>query len=114
MKKKLSDRVDYVKIFVDSQVAISALGNPRASSRAVVRAMSALNTLSLRAKSVTIVWIPAHKGHEGNKKADVLAKRGTRETDPERIASIGKPQAAFKMEIKSNIYRENGGRNGLT
>ena len=72
-----------------------------------MRAMSALNTLSLRAKSVTMYCMdPAHKGHKGYKKADVLAKRGTRETDPERLTSNGKPQAAFTMEIKSNIYTE--------
>ena len=106
MCEQIRDRVDYVKIFVDSQAAISALGNPQASSRAVVRAMESLNTLAQRSKSVTIVWIPAHKGHNGKERADVLAKRGTKETDPERMVLIGKPQAAFKMEIKSNIYRE--------
>ena len=52
----------FVKIFVDFQAAIKAIGNNFITSCVVATAVDNLNKLAERAKSVTIVWIPAHKG----------------------------------------------------
>lgn len=65
----------YIKIFIDSQAAISAVGNPRVNSHAVASAVDSLNQLVSEVLSVTLVWIPAHKGHVGNERADVQAKK---------------------------------------
>ena len=96
--------VKYVKIFVDWQAAIAALGNPKVTSHAVAGAVRALNTLAQNANSVTLTWIPAHKGHAGNERADELAKKGTAEDDPERTLRILRPQASTKAEIKAKTY----------
>ena len=68
--------IRYVKFFIDSQAAIQALGNPCVRSKAVGQAIDSLNNLSSKATRVSLVWIPAHKGHFGNTLADDLAKRG--------------------------------------
>ena len=99
------DRVKYVKIFIDSQAAISAIGNPRIKSIAVARAITSLNTLAKMAKCVTLVWIPAHKGYLGNERADELAKRGSAETDVGLKLAIGKPCSELKRIIRENTYK---------
>ena len=96
--------VSFVKIFIDSQAAILALDNPKISSTAVKGAVSKLNELAKSAARVTLVWIPAHKGHEGNEKADELAKRGSRETNPTRFVEVGMPRATLKAVIDEQIY----------
>ena len=96
----------FVKMFVDSQAAILAMGNPKITSKAVERAVQALNDLARVTKSVTLVWIPAHKGHIGNERADVLAKEGSRGTPGCTEKHVGVPQAAIKMKVKTWIYGE--------
>ena len=63
----------FVKHFVDSQAAILAVGNPHISSKLVARAVDSLNRLAEVVQSVTLTWIPAHKGHKGNELADELS-----------------------------------------
>ena len=101
----LAERSDvrYVKILVDSQAAISAVGNPLVTSREVAKTIDQLNKLASKTTSVTIVWIPAHKGHTGNERADVLAKEGTTVTEESRQLSIKKPHAAIKSEIRTGV-----------
>ena len=94
----------FVKIFVDSQSAIQALGNPIISSKAVLAATKKLNLLADIAKSVTVTWIPAHKGHEGNEKADVLAKRGAADEGGNHKLTVGKPGSKIRTEIRKAVY----------
>ena len=49
----------YVKNFIDSQAAVSALGNSHVTSLVVAEAITKLNRLASVARSVTLVWIPA-------------------------------------------------------
>ena len=100
------DDLKYVKIYVDSQAAILSLANPMISNKTTLGAVESLNRLSTLAKSVTIVWIPAHKGHLGNERADELAKLGAANNDPLNIAEVHKPVSAFKAEIKRIAYTE--------
>ena len=97
--------VRYVKILVDSQAAILAIGNHRVKSKVVEWAIDSLNNLAKLAKSVTITWIPAHKGHDGNERADTLAKAGARELESARTVHIGKPGSAVKATLRENIYK---------
>ena len=98
--------VKYVKIFIDSQAAISAIGNPLVKSKIVERAVDSLNRLAETAISVTLVWIPAHKGHDGNEVADELAKKGAAESDTRRCLDVGQPMATLKANIRGQIYKE--------
>ena len=98
--------IRFVKIFVDSQAAIRAVGNNFISSNVVAMAIDNLNKLAEKAKSVSIVWIPAHKGHEGNERADGLAKLGANSTDVDRVLQIKQPPATMKARIKEKVHEE--------
>ena len=100
------DTMKYVKIFVDSQAAIQAVGNPTVNSKLVAEAIGWLNKLAATTTAVSIVWIPAHKGYAGNERADELAKKGANETVPSLTISVGRPQAAVKTQIKESVYKE--------
>ena len=100
------DCMKFVKIFVDSQAAISAIGNPFIASEEVYNTVDRLNMLSKMVKSLTIVWIPAHKGHKGNERADVLAKEGSGEQGPENQLRVLRPLATVKAQIRENIMKE--------
>ena len=55
---ELGDRnMKFVKIFVDSQAAITAIGNMHVTSRVVAQAIDNLNRLADIVTSVTLVWI---------------------------------------------------------
>ena len=96
----------FVKFFVDSQAAILALANPRVKSKTVASAIDALNTLTEQTTAVQICWIPAHRGHFGNEKADSLAKTGAKHTHPRLRLRIPKPEAAIKNDLHEHIYRQ--------
>ena len=102
---KTSD-IRFVKIFVDSQATIRALCNPIIRSRTVWDAVRDLNKLADRAIKVTIVWIPAHKGHQGNERADALAKAGALSKKEEDGYSVPKSSTAIKNDIKAATLRD--------
>ena len=97
-----TDEMKYVKFMIDSQAAIAALGNPHVTSKVVAQAIDNLNALASMVRSVTLVWIPAHKGHVGNERADDLAKAGSKVAD--NVFKIGTPMATVKMKIRENVY----------
>ena len=94
----------YVKFLVDSQAALMALENPVIKSRTVSDAMDALNTLATSGVKTTLAWIPAHKGHLGNERADTLAKRGAAGVDPNMSVTLHKPTAMIKKDLTEKIY----------
>ena len=94
--------VKFVKIFVDSQAALKALVNPSITSRTVSNAVEALNELGRQTTSLTLVWIPAHRGFIGNERADELAKLGTIRG---KIENVGLPKSFFRSTISEVIYK---------
>ena len=80
----------FVKFQVDSQAALLALDNPFVKSKAVTCAIDSLNRLTDGGAKVTLVWVPAHKGHEGNERADTLAKKGAASSDARTAITTGK------------------------
>ena len=62
-----------------------------------------LNKLAAKVQRLTVVWIKAHVGHEGNEEADRLAKLGTVNNDI-RI-QVGTPQAEIKSDISKYVRR---------
>ena len=70
----LARGIRYVKIFSDSRSALQALASYKTKSRSVVRAMKALNNACTLVRNISLVWIRAHTGREGNEAADQAAK----------------------------------------
>ena len=71
------NKYKYIKIFTDSQATLLALNSADVTSKLVLQTKLALNDLAKKTRRVTVVWIKAHVGHEGNELADELAKEGT-------------------------------------
>ena len=69
--------IKYLKILSDSQAAIKALNKPRITSQSVLIVLEFMETLALEVKHLTLAWIKAHVGTEGNEQADQAAKEGT-------------------------------------
>ena len=78
------------------------------TSRTVARAIENLNLLARSLKAVTLVWIPAHKGHVGNERADELAKQGSRKPLSEHGSTFRKPHVALKAKLKRHMYEDWG------
>jgi ribonuclease HI len=55
---------------------------------------------------VTIHWIKAHVGHEGNEKADTLAKEGTRKITFQVEPIIPVPKTWIKNKINEYLHKE--------
>ena len=63
-------------VLSDSQAAIKALNKPRITSQSVLIALEYMESLDLKVKHLTLAWIKAHVGTEGNEQADQAAKEG--------------------------------------
>ena len=87
----------YIKIFVDSQAALLALNKKDITSRLVG---DTVHNLNLIPGLTRLVWIKAHVGHEGNERADELAKAGTLLP---HYAPVALPKQATKAAINSAI-----------
>ena len=72
------NKFKYIKIFTDSQATLLALNSADVTSKLVLQTKLTLNELAKKTRRITIVWIKAHVGHEGNELADELAKEGTK------------------------------------
>ena len=70
--------MQYIKIFSDSQAAILALNSNTVTSSLVKQTIITLNLLANSTKRVEICWIKAHVGHDGNKRADQLAREAVK------------------------------------
>ena len=67
----------YIKILSDSQAAIKSLNKPRITSQSQVNCIRTNgNTSYTQVQHLTIAWIKAHVGTEGNEQADQAAKEG--------------------------------------
>ena len=95
--------IRFAKIFIDSQAAILALNSEQIRSRLVHDTIGKLNELALKCRALTLVWIPAHKGHEGNERADMLAKWGARTFGPCEFTFT--PTQSVKKHIKNSVYQ---------
>ena len=91
------ENTNYIKIFVDSQAALQALSKKDITSRLVG---DTVHNLNLIPGLVRLVWIKAHVGHDGNERADELAKAGTSLPTAEPVAL---PKQATKHAIKEAI-----------
>ena len=82
----LDNKIEGSKIMIncDSQAAIRAIDSTVIKNSTTLEATMALNTLG-ESNEITLIWIPAHCGYEGNELADQLAKRGSNNDRATRI-----------------------------
>ena len=66
-----------LKSFSDSMSGLQALDSIKVTSKVVMNTAKKLNSLANKTRRLTLCWIKAHMGHEGNEKADDLAKMAT-------------------------------------
>ena len=65
-----------ILINCDSKSAIQAINSTVIKSKTTLKALNLLNSLG-KTNKVTLSWIPAHSGFEGNELADTIAKAGS-------------------------------------
>ena len=70
--------MQYIKIFSDSQAAILALNSNTVTSSLVKQTIITLKALADSTKRVEIYWIKGHVGHDGNERADQLAREAVK------------------------------------
>ena len=82
----LDNKIEGSKIMIncDSQAAIRAIDSTVIKNSTTLEATMAINTLG-ESNEITLRWIPAHCGYEGNELADQLAKRGSNNDRATRI-----------------------------
>ena len=82
----LDNKIEGSRIMIncDSQAAIRAINSTVIKNSTTLEATMALNTLG-ESNDITLRWIPAHCGYEGNELADQFAKRGSNNDRATRI-----------------------------
>ena len=66
MQTMINERYKYIKIYSDSQAAILALDKKEIYSQLVMDTIQVWELITNRNIQVTLSWIKAHVGHEGN------------------------------------------------
>ncbi|MCP3662524.1 MAG: hypothetical protein GY696_08530 [Gammaproteobacteria bacterium] len=96
-----------IYICSDSQAALKALASPRVGSQLVLECIAALKRLA-GPNSVKLIWVPGHRGVEGNERADSLAKEGAEVpfVGPEPV--LGVSSSSCRTGLRSWISREQG------
>lgn len=84
-----------IAIWTDSKAAIRALNRPEGKSGAHILAQIVAQVEALRSRghSLTVRWVPAHQGIEGNELADRAAKEATGWRDDGSVGSRADPPA---------------------
>ena len=78
------DEIKDIVIFTDSLSALQALESGEMDNQEISKLTIACDHLMNRHSiNVTLQWIPGHLGIKGNEEADVLAKRGAGQPQPE-------------------------------
>jgi ribonuclease HI len=95
-----------VYIVSDSQAAIKALSSTNITSNTVWECLRALRRLA-RQRKVHITWIPGHRGHEGNERADGLAQRGAGKPYMGPEPACGFPKSLTSSELRDWERRKN-------
>ena len=102
-QKQIRPEQKYVKIFTDSQAALKALNRKYITQHTVHDAHIALNSLSRNSKKVTIQWIKAHVGYQGNEIADEYAKLGA--ADELNMEQVRTTKNDVNIKIGNYFYR---------
>lgn len=101
----LDQEFDQATFFVDSQAALLAINKPFTESKEATQCASALQTLSEKHR-ITLNWIKAHVGHEGNEEVDDLAKQGTTADPTEDDPAVSLPPSFYKLRLREEMFKE--------
>jgi ribonuclease HI len=94
-----------IDIVTDSKSALQALDSITTSSKLVIDCKKELDRLQ-EIVAVKIHWIKAHVGHEGNEKADQLAKHGTSKKNYNTEPILPVPKTWVKGRIRQYLLQE--------
>jgi ribonuclease HI len=101
---KLKFKGEKITIFSDSMSSIQALEGIKIKSTLVKETLKKVNSLARR-NTVSIRWVKAHVGVEGNEQADELAKSGSEILGPSRHR-IPAGITTGKQTIKSRAHEK--------
>ena len=99
----------YIKILADSQAAIKALNKNRITSKTVLTALEYMETIATQVRHITLAWIKAHVGIEGNERADQAAKEGAAGGTHIKKANTAIPWQEAKNKIEdytTSLWRQ--------
>ena len=74
-KEKIENNNMY--IISDSESALKSLIKVEVTSKLVWDCIQSLNFIAIKKNKITLMWVPAHNGIDGNEETDTLAKKGT-------------------------------------
>lgn len=108
---RICDRTNWSKvtIFTDSLFNLSAISNgfdPYKGSFLILEIKDLLVELKKKNCNVKLVWIPAHRGIEGNEHADKTAKQACQMDELAMDESIKVPARELKRVWKKNTLKE--------
>ncbi|GBM29738.1 hypothetical protein AVEN_156918-1 [Araneus ventricosus] len=90
-----------INLYADSLLVLEALNTFKTSKQEILAIKK--NILEMRkSKSITLHWIPAHSGIQGNETADSYAQNSTTRPNIEKI-----PKKSFKQLKKCNFQCAN-------
>lgn len=94
-----------IYILSDSQAALGALKSFKVKSRLIMECLNELTALAGHNR-VTLMWVPGHKGIEGNERADELAREGSANkfVGPEPV--LGIPKCTARAAVKKQVRLE--------
>jgi ribonuclease HI len=87
-----------IAIMSDSQAAIKAIDNYKITSKTVWSCLQVLLELA-KTNKIKILWVPGHKGYDGNEIADLLAKKGAAEEYIGPLPTFGVSLSSAKTTI---------------
>ena len=97
----------YIKFFSDSQAALQALKSNTCKAQTVKDTHDAVNNLAAQTKLVSLTWIKAHIGLDGNELADEYAELGTVD-HTNQISTL----TTYKEQQLGIMSTTNGKKNG--
>jgi ribonuclease HI len=102
---ELISNIKQIDFITDSKSALHALNGTSTTSKLISDCILALDKLTSNTM-VTINWIKAHVGHEGNERADALAKEGTTKMNYNAEPIIPVPRSWIKGKIHAYLTKE--------
>jgi hypothetical protein len=95
------EALKFINLCTDSQTAIKALEDPRSTTKLIQQILSEALIANTQGTKLSVSWIIAHNGSQGNELADKLAKEGA-------IAHRSIDHELIPMPyIKRTIYQKN-------
>ncbi|KAL5257986.1 hypothetical protein ACHWQZ_G012815 [Mnemiopsis leidyi] len=94
-----------ILINCDSQSAIRAINSTIIRNHTILETSRKLNALG-KSNTVLLRWIPAHQGHEGNERADTLAKNGADMSDNPTMVKLPIPRGVCYAALRRKTIAE--------